>query len=88
MAVILYIYLFIINVLAFGLYAYDKHRAVYGLWRIPEALLLTMAAAGGAYGAGMGMMLFRHKTLHKSFLITVPVCFVLLIVILILLCII
>ncbi len=69
--------LFVLNVLAFGLYAIDKHCAVYGKWRVPEFLLLGLAFAGGAYGAGMGMLLFHHKTLHRAFLITVPLCFVL-----------
>lgn len=88
MAIYLYIFLFFINVLAFCLYALDKRKAVYGMRRISEAALLTLAAVGGAYGAGMGMMLFRHKTKHKSFLITVPICFVLWMVILVLLCVI
>jgi len=68
-----YTYLFAINVATFFLYAGDKHRAVYDKRRIPEALLLGLAIAGGAYGAGCGMLLFKHKTLHRAFLITVPV---------------
>lgn len=71
------IYLFIINVVAFGLYGLDKFKVHFGLWRIPESVLLGVAVAGGAYGAGMGMMLFRHKTLHRSFLIVVPLFIVL-----------
>lgn len=63
----LYTYLFVVNVVAYLLYAADKHRAYYGLWRYPETLLLGIAIAGGAYGAGMGMWLFRHKTLHRAF---------------------
>jgi uncharacterized membrane protein YsdA (DUF1294 family) len=72
---ILFTYLFVINVIAFGLYAIDKRNAYYDLWRIPEAVLLGIAIIGGAYGAGSGMLLFRHKTRHKSFLITVPLFF-------------
>ena len=71
---LVYSYLFAINIVAFFLYAGDKHRAYYGMRRIPEALLLGLAVVGGAYGAGCGMLLFRHKTLHRSFLITVPIC--------------
>ena len=70
---LIYTYLFVINVATFFLYAYDKHKAHYGKRRIPEAWLLGLAIAGGAYGAGCGMLLFRHKTLHRSFLITVPI---------------
>ena len=70
---LLYTYLFAVNVAAFFLYANDKHRAFFDQRRIPEALLLGLAIAGGAYGAGCGMLLFRHKTLHRSFLITIPI---------------
>lgn len=72
-----YTYLFLINILSFGIYAIDKRRAHYHCWRIPEFVLLGLAVIGGAYGTSMGMWLFRHKTLHRSFLITVPLCLVL-----------
>jgi hypothetical protein len=88
MLIALYSFLFIINVVAFGLYAIDKRNACFGLWRIPEAVLLGLAVLGGAYGAGAGMLLFRHKTLHTSFLITVPLFFVIWLAILIALCVI
>lgn len=87
MGISIYTFLFFINVLAFGLYAIDKRRAYYHLWRIPEYILLGLALIGGAYGAGAAMMLFRHKTLRRSFLITVPVCFVLWMILLVVLCI-
>ncbi len=77
--------LFILNVLGFGLYAIDKHCAVYGKWRVPESLLLGLAFVGGAYGAGMGMLLFHHKTRHGVFLITVPLSFVLWMIIIVVL---
>ena len=83
----LYVYLFVVNVLTFGLYAIDKRRAIYNKWRIPEFCLLGLAVIGGAYGAGSGMLLFRHKTCHLSFQITVPLCFILWMVLLIFLCI-
>lgn len=84
--IFLYTYLFIVNVAAYLLYAADKHRAYWNLWRYPEILLLGIAVAGGAYGAGMGMWLFRHKTLHRVFLITVPLCLLIWLITLILLC--
>lgn len=82
----LYTFLFLINVVTFGLFAIDKRKAYYGLWRIPEAVLLGLAVIGGAYGAGAGMVLFKHKTLHTSFLITVPLFFLIWAIILISLC--
>jgi uncharacterized membrane protein YsdA (DUF1294 family) len=81
-----YTFLFVINVIAFGLYAIDKQRAHYGLWRIPEAVLLGLAVIGGAYGAGAGMLLFRHKTRHTAFLLTVPLFFIIWMAIVITLC--
>lgn len=84
---ILYTFLFFINVLAFAFYAIDKRCAYYHLWRIPEFVLLGLALIGGAYGAGAAMLLFRHKTLHSAFLITVPACFVLWMILLVVLCI-
>lgn len=83
---IIFTLLFLLNVAAFGLYAWDKHRATYDQWRLPEALLLGIALLGGAYGAGSGMLLFRHKTLHKAFLIVVPLSFVLWTMVLLTLC--
>ena len=83
---ILFTYLFAVNVLTFGFYAIDKHRAVYGQWRIPEAVLLGLPVVGGAYGAAAAMMLMRHKTQHRSFLVTVPLFFCLWITLLVVLC--
>lgn len=85
--VALYSFLFCINVITFGLYAIDKRNAYYGFWRIPEAVLLGLAVLGGAYGAGTGMLLFRHKTLHTAFLITVPLFFLIWMAVLVTICI-
>lgn len=68
----IYTILFIMNVITFGLYGLDKNHAVYAKGRIPEAVLLGLAVIGGAYGAYMGMLLFRHKTRHKAFQVTCP----------------
>lgn len=82
----LYSFLFIINIATFGLYAIDKRNAYFGLWRIPEAVLLGLAVLGGAYGAGVGMVFFKHKTLHTAFLITVPLFFIIWLALLTVLC--
>jgi len=65
--------LYLMCCLTFALYGWDKHRAVYQKARIPEFLLLAFSFLLGAFGALCGMMLFRHKTQHTSFLICVPV---------------
>ena len=75
-ALILFIVLFLLNCLSFWLYGADKRKAVHGLRRIPESTLLLVAGLGGAYGALMGMLLFRHKTRHTLFLILVPLFFI------------
>lgn len=67
------IYLYTISVITFALYAWDKHLAVYKKQRIPEALLLFMAAVGGAFGALCAMLMFRHKTQHTKFTVCVPI---------------
>lgn len=86
MSLILYIYLFCLNTVAFFTYGYDKRRAAYDRWRVPEAVLLGMAIAGGAFGALCGMYLFRHKTLHRNFRIIVPVALVVWLALLVALC--
>src|SRR5437879_5721388 len=55
------------NAAAFLFYGLDKRRAVRQGWRVPEAVLLTLAASGGSLGAYAGMSFFRHKTLKGSF---------------------
>lgn len=66
-------YLAVINVIAFGLYGLDKYRAMNNMWRISEKTLLGVATIGGAYGAYLGMRIFRHKTKHLKFQIGVPI---------------
>lgn len=66
------LYLILINAAAFGLYGMDKKRARERKWRIPEKVLLGMAAAGGGAGALAGMSFFHHKTRKPVFYIGVP----------------
>ncbi|MDE5916758.1 MAG: DUF1294 domain-containing protein [Oscillospiraceae bacterium] len=66
------IYLLIINLSAFIMYYSDKTRAIKHRWRIPESTLLGIAALGGSLGAFAAMKIFRHKTKHPKFYITVP----------------
>lgn len=65
-------YLLIINAVSFVVYGVDKYKARHQKWRIPEATLLTLAAIGGAAGALLGMVVFRHKTKHLRFVLLVP----------------
>ena len=70
-------FIYIMSLLTFAMYGWDKHLAVYNKTRIPEFILLLFAFLGGAFGALCGMILFKHKTLHKMFLICVPIFLVL-----------
>lgn len=74
---ILVLYLIIVNAFSFILMLVDKYNAQNSLWRIPEALLLTVAAIGGSFGCFLGMRLVRHKTRHRKFFIGVPAMMVL-----------
>lgn len=60
------------NFWAFGLMGIDKARARKAKRRIPEKRLFLSAALGGALGAMLGMRLFHHKTLHRSFTLGMP----------------
>ena len=68
----LYLYLLIINALGFLFMLVDKYKARNGLWRIPEATLMGVAALGGSIGSLAGMYLVRHKTQHPKFTVGIP----------------
>ena len=67
--IILFYCFLIINTLGFLVTAYDKYLAKAQKRRIPEKILLSFVAFGGTVGAGIAMLLFRHKTSKKSYLL-------------------
>lgn len=71
------IYLIIINIISFLLFGIDKRRAKRKLWRVSEKVLLATSLLGGATGALIAMVIFKHKLSKKSFYIGVPVLIVL-----------
>ena len=66
------IYLLLVNAAAFLAFGEDKRRAKRREWRIPEATLMGLAAAGGSLGALAGMRFFHNKTRHRKFTAGVP----------------
>ena len=56
---------------------YDKIAAIKKAVRIPERTLMTFAALGGAAAMYVTMKAIRHKTLHKKFMIGLPVFIIL-----------
>ena len=65
-------YVLVTNLIGFILMGIDKSRARNHAWRIPEAVLFTVALVGGSIGSILGMYTFRHKTKHKSFVFGMP----------------
>ena len=50
----------------------DKVKAKKGSFRISEKTLFILAAAGGSLAEYLTMRFIRHKTLHKRFMIGLP----------------
>ena len=63
----------VLNLISFGLMAYDKRCAKAGKWRVPEKRLFIAAACFGGLGGVLGMVLCRHKTKHWYFRVFFPV---------------
>ncbi len=61
------VYLIVMSVLTFSLYAIDKGKAKKQRWRISEKTLLCASFFGGAIGGYLAMRQFRHKTKHWYF---------------------
>ncbi len=81
METFLIFYLVIINIVTFFVYFLDKHNAQKKLYRVSEKALITLALVGGSLGALFAMYIFRHKTKHLFFTLSVPIILFLQIVI-------
>ena len=75
------IYLVLVNAAGFSLMLADKNRAKKKLWRVPEAVLFTLALLGGSLGIWAGMYLGRHKTRHLKFVVGIPLILIVQVVI-------
>jgi uncharacterized membrane protein YsdA (DUF1294 family) len=69
--VISIIYLIFISLITFVIFGIDKSKAKNNKERIKEKTLLFYTAFGGALGAFIGRILFRHKTDKIYFSMTI-----------------
>jgi uncharacterized membrane protein YsdA (DUF1294 family) len=60
-------YLALVNLAAFGAFAWDKRCARNGRPRVPESTLLTLAVVGGSPAIIAGQYALRHKTWKEPF---------------------
>lgn len=70
-------YLLVINLVTFLIFGLDKWKAKRkqarpAIRRVPEKTLFVLSALGGSAGALLGMRIWHHKTLHKSFRFGIP----------------
>nr|WP_091127734.1 DUF1294 domain-containing protein [Oscillibacter sp. PC13] len=75
-------YLLVINLVTFFIFGLDKWKAKRktkndAVRRVPEKTLFLLSALGGSIGALLGMKVWHHKTLHKSFRFGIPVILIL-----------
>ncbi len=68
---LVFIWLFLVNVLTYFFYWLDKRRAKKGGRRISERELLLWALAGGSPAAILSMRKHRHKTQKMSFKLSI-----------------
>lgn len=74
---ILAVWLVIINFISVIVCIADKSLAKRGKWRVRESTLWALTILGGGAGMYLTMRLIRHKTLHKSFMIGIPLIVIL-----------
>ena len=70
-------YIALIGTISAILTRYDKIAAIGRKRRIPESSLLWIALLGGALPMYLVMIVIRHKTRHKKFMILLPLMAVL-----------
>lgn len=70
-------YIAIISLISIIITAKDKIRAIKGGRRTPEKELLTLSALGGSLAMLLTMLIIRHKTKHKKFMIGIPLIMIL-----------
>lgn len=67
------LYFSAISIIVFLITVFDKISAKLGKRRVPEDFLLTLGLLGGALSEYLTMLIIRHKTKHKKFMIGLPI---------------
>ncbi|MHB1483866.1 MAG: DUF1294 domain-containing protein [Saccharofermentanales bacterium] len=67
------LYFSVINIAGFLLIKIDKMKAIKHSQRIPERNFFIFTFLGAGIGVFISMLLFRHKTKHKIFMIGIPI---------------
>lgn len=65
-------YLAAVNLISMIICVFDKRRAIKHGRRIRESTLMWLSVIGGAPAMYATMRIIRHKTLHKKFMIGIP----------------
>ena len=73
---IVFTILFVLNYVALFVFVADKRKEYYYEHRISEGALMALSICGGAYGAGMAMLLFQSACDIKNLKIAVPISLV------------
>lgn len=81
---ILAAYLLIMNIITSFAAIIDKKKAIKHKQRISEKALMLLGLLGGAFGEYLTMKTIHHKTLHKKFMIGLPLEIVLHFIVLVL----
>ena len=71
------IYLAVVSLIAMIVTVHDKRVAEKQKRRVRERTLFIWSALGGSVAMYLTMLAIRHKTLHKRFMIGIPLIFVL-----------
>ena len=69
---LIFLYLTVISLISVIVCVADKSRAKKGKWRIKESTLFLLSALGGSAAMYITMRVIHHKTLHKRFMIGIP----------------
>jgi uncharacterized membrane protein YsdA (DUF1294 family) len=78
------LYVAAVSVAGVVLTVYDKiisKKNTNGRGRVPENTLMYLGVMGGALPMFITMLIIRHKTRHKKFMVGLPVMFILHIII-------